>query len=274
MTQSTAEPLPTSLSGRTVLEVCVDAARQAGALVRSRFLTEMEIRIKSYADIVTDVDLASEKIILGILTSEFPQFSILAEESEPVTNDSAYTWVVDPIDGTRNFAEGIPHFCLVVALAKGNQMVVGVTFDPLKDEMFTAEQGKGAFLNRKRIKVSERQEVPDSILGFDLGYVDQKASLALDMIRSLWPNIQGMRLMGSSALGLAYAACGRLDIYFHHHLSPWDIASGLLLVQESGGNVVDKQGEAANLFTPSIIASSPQLIERFLVATDGLEWRK
>jgi myo-inositol-1(or 4)-monophosphatase len=274
MTQSTAEPLPTSLSGRTVLEVCVDAARQAGALVRSRFLTEMEIRIKSYADIVTDVDLASEKIILGILTSEFPQFSILAEESEPVTNDSAYTWVVDPIDGTRNFAEGIPHFCLVVALAKGNQMVVGVTFDPLKDEMFTAEQGKGAFLNRKRIKVSERQEVPDSILGFDLGYVDQKASLALDMIRSLWPNIQGMRLMGSSALGLAYAACGRLDIYFHHHLSPWDIASGLLLVQESGGNVVDKQGEAANLFTPSIIASSPQLIERFLLATDGLEWRK
>jgi len=220
------------------------------------------------------VDLASEKIILGILTSEFPQFSILAEESEPVTNDSAYTWVVDPIDGTRNFAEGIPHFCLVVALAKGNQMVVGVTFDPLKDEMFTAEQGKGAFLNGERIKVSERQEVPDSILGFDLGYVDQKAGLALDMIRSLWPNIQGMRLMGSSALGLAYAACGRLDIYFHHHLSPWDIASGLLLVQESGGNVVDKQGEAANLFTPSIIASSLQLIERFLLATEGLEWRK
>jgi len=274
MTQGTVEPLPTSLSGRTVLEVCVDAARQAGALVRSRFLTEKEISFKGRADIVTDVDVASEKIILGILTSEFPQFSILAEESEPVTNDSAYTWVVDPIDGTRNFAEGIPHFCLVVALAKGNQMVVGVTFDPLKDEMFTAEQGKGAFLNGERIKVSERQEVPDSILGFDLGYVDQKAGLALDMIRSLWPNIQGMRLMGSSALGLAYAACGRLDIYFHHHLSPWDIASGLLLVQESAGNVVDKQGEAANLFTPSIIASSPKLIERFLLATDGLEWRK
>jgi myo-inositol-1(or 4)-monophosphatase len=274
MTRGTAEPLPTSLSGRTALEVCVDAARQAGALVRSRFLTEKEVSFKGRADIVTDVDLASEKIILGILTSEFPQFSILAEESEPVTNDSAYTWVVDPIDGTRNFAEGIPHFCLVVALAKGNQMAVGVTFDPLKDEMFTAEQGKGAFLNGERIKVSERQEVPDSILGFDLGYVDQKAGLALDMIRSLWPNIQGMRLMGSSALGLAYAACGRLDIYFHHHLSPWDIASGLLLVQESGGNVVDKQGEAANLFTPSIIASSPQLIERFLLATDSLEWRK
>ncbi|HEU0021278.1 MAG TPA: inositol monophosphatase family protein [Dehalococcoidia bacterium] len=274
MTQGSPQPLPKSQSGRTVLEVCVDAARQAGDLVGSRFLTEKQISFKGRADIVTDVDLASEKIILGILTSEFPQFSILSEESEPVTNDSEYTWVVDPIDGTRNFAEGIPHFCLVVALARGSEMVAGITFDPLKDEMFTAERGKGAFLNGDPIFVSQRQEVPDSILGFDLGYVDAKAGLALDMVRSLWPNIQGMRLMGSSALGLAYAACGRLDIYFHHQLSPWDIASGLVLVREAGGNVVDKQGEAANLFTPSIIASSPRLIDRFLLATDRLEWRK
>ncbi|MDA0734029.1 MAG: inositol monophosphatase family protein [Chloroflexi bacterium] len=274
MTQGSTEPLPKSQSGRTVMEVCVDAARQAGAMVGSRFLTEKEINLKGRSDIVTDVDLASEKLILGILTSEFPQFSILAEESKPVTNDSEYTWVVDPIDGTRNYAEGIPHFCLVIALAKGSEMVVGVTFDPLKDEMFTAEQGKGAFLNGERITVSQRQEVPESILGFDLGYVDEKAGLALDMVRSLWPNILGMRLMGSSALGLAYAACGRLDIYFHNQLSPWDIASGLVLVREAGGNVVDKQGEAANLFTPSIIASSPRLIDRFLRATDSLEWRK
>jgi fructose-1,6-bisphosphatase/inositol monophosphatase family enzyme len=274
MTQGLPEPLPPSESGRTVLEVCVDAARRAGALVSSRFLTEKEISFKGRADIVTDVDLASEKIILDLLTSEFPGFSVLSEESEPVTNDSEYTWVVDPIDGTRNFAEGIPHFCLVVALAKGSEMVVGLTFDPLRDEMFTAQLGKGAFLNGKPISVSQRQEVPDSILGFDLGYVDEKAGLALDMVRSLWPNIQGMRLMGSSALGLAYAACGRLDIYFHHQLSPWDIASGLVLVEEAGGSVVDKQGEAANLYTSSIIASSPRLIDRFLLATNSLEWRK
>jgi myo-inositol-1(or 4)-monophosphatase len=236
-------------------------------------LTEKEVSFKGRADIVTDVDLASEKIILGILTAEFPQFSILAEESEPVTNDSEYTWVVDPIDGTRNFAEGIPHFCLVVALARGSEIVLGITFDPLRDEMFIAEKGKGAFLNGTRIAVSSRQEVSDSILGFDLGYSDQKAGLALDMMRSLWPDIQGMRLMGSAALGLAYAACGRLDIYFHHHLSPWDIASGLGLVREAGGEVVSKQGETAGLYTPSIIASSPRLIDRFLLATSGLEWR-
>ena len=243
-------------------------------MVSSRFLTEKEISFKGWANIVTDVDLESEKTILGILTSEFPQFSILSEESEPVSNASAYTWVVDPIDGTRNFAEGIPHFCLVVALAKGSEMVVGVTYDPIRNELFTAEQGQGAFLNGDRISVSQRQEVPDSMLGFDLGYVGETAGLALDMVRSLWPNIQGMRLMGSSALGLAYAACARMDIYFHHHLSPWDVAAGLLLVREAGGEVVDKHGAPSNLFTPSTIASSPRLIERFLAATEGLEWRK
>lgn len=274
MTQDSPQPLPPSRSGRTVLEVCVDAVRQAGHLVGNRFLTEKEISFKGRADIVTDVDLASERLILGILTSEFPQFSILSEESEPVTRDSEYTWVVDPIDGTRNFAEGIPHFCLVVALARGSEIVLGITFDPLKDELFVAEAGKGAFLNGNRISVSQRQEVSESILGFDLGYVDEKAGLALDMVRSLWPGIQGMRLMGSSALGLAYAACGRLDIYFHHQLSPWDIASGLVLLREAGGDVVGKRGEAANLYTPSIIASSPRLIDRFLLATDHLEWRR
>ena len=274
MTEDVNSPLPLSQSGRTVLEVCSDAARQAGELVSGRFQTEMAISFKGRADIVTDVDLASEKLILGLLTSEFPDFSILSEESEPVINESAYTWVVDPIDGTRNFAEGIPHYCVVVALARGPETVAGVTYDPLVDEMFTAELGKGAFLNGKPLSVSPRQEVAESVMGFDLGYVDEKAGLALDMVRGLWPNIQSMRLMGSSALGLAYAAAGRLDIYFHHHLSPWDLASGLLLVTEAGGAIVDKQGNPSNLFTPSIIASSPRLVQKFLEATEGMAWRE
>ena len=269
-----SKSLPTSVSGRSVLEVCIEAARQAGALVSSRFQGDNQISFKGRADIVTDVDLASEKIILDLLTAEFPGFSILSEESEPVTNDSDYTWVVDPIDGTRNFAEGIPHFCLVVALAKGADIVAGVTYDPLQDELFTAQQGQGAFLNGERLTVSNREGVPQAILGFDLGYVDEKAGVALDMIRELWPNIQGMRLMGSAALGLAYAAAGRLDIYFHHSLSAWDVASGLLLVREAGGEVVDKQGNPSTLYTPSVIASSPGLIESFLAATEGTEWRR
>ncbi len=267
------ETIPLSQSGRSALEVSIDAARKAGEVIRDRFLTDKEVRFKGRADIVTDVDLAAERVILDLVQSEFPQFSILSEESSPIETGSPYTWVIDPIDGTRNFAEGIPHFCVVVALARGSDVVMGVTYDPVKDETFTAQQGQGALLNGQPMSVSDRQEIPQCVLGFDLGYYDDKAATALDMIRSLWPGFQTMRLMGSSALGMAYAAAGRLDLYFHHSLSPWDSASGLLLAREAGGNVVDRQGHDANLFTPSVIVSSQTLIERFLEDTEGLEWR-
>ena len=274
MTQSDNEIIPTSLSGRSALEISEEAARRAGQVIRDRFLTDKEIRFKGRADIVTDVDLEAERIILDLVRLEYPDFSILSEESNPIETGSPFTWVIDPIDGTRNFAEGIPHFCVVVALAKGSDMVMGVTYDPIKEEVFTAQLGQGAHINGEPISVSTREEIPDCVLGFDLGYVDEKAATALDMIRHLWPGFQTMRLMGSSALGMAYAVAGRVDLYFHHSLSPWDSACGLLLAREAGGNVVDRQGQDANLFTPSVIVSSQRLIGRFLDATEGLEWRQ
>lgn len=274
MRHTGTQEVPPSQSGRSALEVSIEAARRAGEVIKDRFLTEKEVRFKGRADIVTDVDLAAERIILDLVQSEYPQFSILSEESNPIETGSPFTWVIDPIDGTRNFAEGIPHFCVVVALARGSDVVVGVTYDPIKEEIFTAELGQGAMLNGEPISVSTRNEIPDCVLGFDLGYVDDKAATALDMIRSLWPGFQTMRLMGSSALGMAYAAAGRVDLYFHHSLSPWDSASGLLLAREAGGNVVDRQGEDANLFTPSVIVSSNYLINGFLEATQGMEWRQ
>ena len=274
MDQQDIEAIPLSQSGRTALEVSLDAAQRAGDIIKQRFLTDKEVRFKGRADIVTDVDLAAERVILDLVQSEFPQFSILSEESSPIETGSPFTWVIDPIDGTRNFAEGIPHFCVVVALARGSDVVMGVTYDPIKEETFTAQQGQGAWLNGQSMWVSDRQDIPQCVLGFDLGYYDDKAATALDMIRSLWPGFQTMRLLGSSALGMAYAAAGRLDLYFHHSLSPWDSASGLLLAREAGGNVVDRQGQDANLFTPSVIVSSQRLIDRFLETTEGLEWRK
>lgn len=274
MNQPNYEAIPPSQSGRSVLEVSEEAARRAGEVIRNRFLTDKEVRFKGRADIVTDGDLEAEKVILDLVRSEYPEFSILSEESNPIETGSSYTWVIDPIDGTRNFAEGIPHFCVVVALARGSETVMGITYDPIKEEIFSAHKGQGAFLNGEAISVSDREEIPNCVLGFDLGYVEQKAGTALDMIRSLWPGFQTMRLMGSSALGMAYAAAGRIDLYFHHSLSPWDSASGLLLAREAGGNVVDRQGQDADLFTPSVIVSSRHLISRFLEATEGLEWRQ
>ncbi len=267
------DELPVSKNGRTAMDVALEAARAAGSIIRDRFSSEHEVHFKGRSDIVTDVDLAAEKTILDLLTGEFPDFSILAEESKPVDGDSPYKWVVDPLDGTRNYAHGIPHFCTIIALAKDDHIIASVTYDPVREEMFTAEEGKGAFLNGTKIKASETTELSRSLLCCDLGYVDEKAGLALDMVRSLWPGMYSIRFMGSSGLGLAYAAAGRVDLYFHHSLMPWDVAGGLILAQESGAIVVDRQGNPGALFTPSVIVSSPILVEEFLKKTDGLPWR-
>jgi len=265
--------MPISKNGRPAMDVMLDAARAAGAILRDRFNSEKEVSFKGKKDIVTDVDLAAEKTILRMLTGEFPEFSILAEESKPVNGDSPYKWVVDPLDGTRNYAQGIPHFCTIIALAKDDHVIASATYDPVREEMFTAEEGKGAFLNGTKLTASETTEVSRCLLCCDLGYVDEKAALAIDMIRALWPDLTSMRLLGSAGLGVAYAAAGRVDLFFHHSLMPWDIAGGLILAQEAGAIVVDRQGKEANLFTPGVILANPTLIADFLKRTDGMPWR-
>ena len=274
MVQTPSIQPPRSYSGRSAMDVATEAAYRAGKILRDRLMTSKEVSFKGRNDIVTDVDLAAEEAILDLLRAEYPEFGILAEESEPIESASPYTWVVDPLDGTRNYASGIGHFCTLIALSHGNDPVLGITYDPLREELYSAELGMGAFLNRERLSVSESRELSQALLSCDLGYVDVQAGLAIDLIRSLWPGLLSVRLMGSAGLGVAYAAAGRVDLYFHHSLSPWDIAAGLVLVREAGGIVVDKRGQPANLRTPSVIASNSQLVSHFLEATEGLAWRK
>ena len=273
MTDFSHGALPMTGDGRSALDVALEATATAGEIIRGGWDSDRQITFKGRADIVTDIDVAAEKAVLEILTSAFPQFGILAEESQPVAGASHYRWVVDPLDGTRNYAQSIPHFCTIVALAEGDEIIAGVVYDPVREETFTAAKGQGAFLNGAAITVSETTEIARSLLSFDLGYVDEKAGLAIDMLRSLWPGMYSVRMMGSAGLGLAYAASGRVDLFFHHSLSPWDVAAGLVLAQEAGGRVVDRQGNPASLFTPSVICSSPSLVDGFLSATEGLPWR-
>ena len=273
MTDFSHGALPMTSDGRSALDVALEATTTAGEIIRGGWDSDRQITFKGRADIVTDIDVAAEKAVLEILTSAFPQFGILAEESQPVAGASPYRWVVDPLDGTRNYAQSIPHFCTIVALAEGDDIIAGVVYDPVREETFTAAKGQGAFLNGAPIAVSETTEIARSLLSFDLGYVDEKAGLAIDMLRALWPGMYSVRMMGSAGLGLAYAASGRVDLFFHHSLSPWDVAAGLVLAQEAGGRVVDRQGNKASLFTPSVICSSPSLVDDFLSATEGLPWR-
>ena len=263
-----------SSTGVTALEVALRVAREAGDTLMTRLHSEKQVSYKGRADLVSDVDKLVEKRAIEELRGEFPDDGFLAEESEPVTTASGYTWIIDPLDGTRNYILGIPFFSVVIALAKGDDVLMGLTYDPVRQEMFQAVKGSGAFLNGDRINVSAKAQLEDALLSYDLGYVDEKASTAIELLLHLWPNIQGTRILGSAALGLAYAACGRVDLYFHHNLAPWDLATSLVLVPEAGGVVTDKYDEVASLSSESIIASGSGLHADFLKKTDGLAWRR
>ena len=152
---------------------------------------------------------------------------MLAEESgESGSADSPYVWIVDPVDGTRNYAIGVPYFATTIALARDGEVVYGATYDPSRDEMFEARRGGGATCNGEPVRVSERTSLSMATLATDMGYNDAMAGFALQLLDRLWPGMQAVRIMGSAALGLAYTASGRADVYFHHCLAPWDIAAG------------------------------------------------
>jgi myo-inositol-1(or 4)-monophosphatase len=266
--------IPTSTSGDSALAVARAAAQHGGRLLMEHIDRVKSVSFKGRGNIVTDVDVLVEGEILAILRREFPDMGILAEESLGVKADAGYVWIVDPLDGTRNYASGIPYFSVVVGLALNGEVLVGVNYDPARDEMFDAERGVGAFLNGQPIRVSEKSAIQDSIVGMDLSYNNEGAVNGLEVITSIWPGMQTARIMGSSALGISYAAAGLTDLYFHHQLEPWDQVAGLLLVREAGGVITDRTGRPAELYSDGLLASNATLHAEFMRKTDGMAWRR
>lgn len=265
--------IPRGSSGKTALQVAREVARRAGEALLQRFDQPMTVSFKGRGDVVTDVDAEVERETLDALRSEFPGMGTLGEETAGVAANRGYVWIVDPLDGTRNYASGIPFYSTVVGLALDGEVLVGVTYDPARDEMFYSEKGKGAFLNNEPIRVSNKPDLKDCIVGLDLSNHDVGAVNGLDVVRSIWPSIRTARIMGSAALGITYAAAGRTDLYFHHQLQPWDQVAGLLLAEEAGGVVTDRTGERAGLYSDGLIASSAALHAEFMRRTEGLAWR-
>ena len=267
--------IPRSRSGKEVGAVALPLLREAGALLLDRFHGDKNVRSKGRANLVTDVDFEAEALILERLRAEYPGFRVLAEESgESGSADSPYVWIVDPVDGTRNYAIGVPYFATTIALARGGEVIYGATYDPSRDEMFEARRGGGATCNGRPLRVSDRTSLSMATLATDMGYNDAMAGFALQLLDRLWPGMQAVRIMGSAALGLAYAASGRADVYFHHCLAPWDIAAGILLAQEAGAVVTDRDGAPISLDSPSIIVANETLKDEFLRITEGLPWRE
>ncbi|HUV52649.1 MAG TPA: inositol monophosphatase family protein [Dehalococcoidia bacterium] len=256
--------LPQSSSGRNVIEVALEAAKRAGEILKAHFREKAQVKYKGRANIVTAIDLKAEDSLKSFLQAEYPDHSIVSEESEPVKGASSYKWILDPLDGTNNYSFGIPFFSTVIALARGDDVLLGIVYDPLRDEMFHAQKGKGAFFNNSPISVTEKTRVQDSLIGLDLGYVDEKGKKTLNLIASIWPNMYAFRIMGSAALGMAYAASGRLDLYIHLLLYPWELACGQLLVTEAGGTVTDWEGKPVAIGEGSVIASNKAIHSDFL----------
>jgi myo-inositol-1(or 4)-monophosphatase len=263
--------LPLSTSGRTAAEVARNAALQAGETLRRAFRDEaVDVSFKGRADVVTDVDVAVERVYRDVLAREFPGFGFIGEESDAVTGTEPYTWIVDPIDGTANFAKGIPHFATTLALLHEKRVIAGITYDPVRHDIFTATAGGGMTVNGQPGSASRATDFSGITLGFDIASDEALVVRAFDIVRSLLP-LHRVRLMGSGALGLAYVAVGWLDLYFHLELKPWDVAAGLLFIQESEGDdlvCVDAvQGEPATLESGGFLAGSEELVREFIKQT-------
>jgi fructose-1,6-bisphosphatase/inositol monophosphatase family enzyme len=266
--------LPVALSGDDAETVARRCLAEGGRLAMERFRQPQSITVKGRGNLVTQVDLAIETYIARMLAEEFPEHALLSEESNPSVSDlRGWTWVVDPLDGTRNYVSGIPFFCINIALCFGGEPLAGWTFDPVHDELFRAKKGDGAWIGDHPLHVSKKDSVQASVMGFDMGYDDARAGHMLSLICDLWPGVQAVRIPGSAALGLAYAACGRYDLFAHNLLYPWDLAAGILLVREAGGVITDRDGGAITLFSEGAIAGGPLVHADFLRLAAGRPWR-
>ncbi len=244
-----------------MLNIAIRAARNAGDLIQrsSENVSQLTISKKSKNDFVSEVDYMAEQEIIQVIKYAYPDHSILAEESGEHKGNE-YTWVIDPLDGTANFLHGYPQYAVSIALKHKGKTEVGVVYDPLRDELFTAEKGGGAALNNRRIRVSRQTDLSTALLGtgFPFKY-PQHLDAYMSMFKALTPTTAGIRRAGSAALDLAYLATGRLDGFWELGLKEWDFAAGILLVQEAGGVVTDFSFNDNFVQSGNIITGNPKM---------------
>jgi myo-inositol-1(or 4)-monophosphatase len=251
---------------RELVEACAEAARRGGAVLLERFGGRRTIDYKGGIDLVTDADRASEAALLEFLAVRFPGAAVLAEESgRSGAAGASLTFVVDPLDGTTNYAHGLPHFAVNVAALDGAGVAAGATWDPVRGEMFLATRGGGATLNDRALRVAETAEIDRALLVTGFPYdVHQNSEMPLRLFGEYLRRARAIRRMGSAALDLAYVACGRFDGYWEMRLKPWDLAPGMLLVREARGLVNDFAGGDEILTRGEVCAANPALQRRLL----------
>lgn len=239
------------------IEIALKATKRASRFLMNHFGNVNKIEFKGEINIVTEADRISEAIIIDMIKSNFPDHEILSEESARTGPSSPYLWIIDPLDGTTNYAHGFPFFCISVALQFNGEIIIAVVRNPILNELFIAEKGKGAYLNGKRIRVSQIDKLSKSLLATGFPY-DIRTSREdnLNYFCIFSKRAQAVRRAGSAVLDLCYVACGRFDGFWEMKLGPWDIAAGILMVEESGGKVSDFKGNRCSIFNGEIVASN------------------
>jgi len=252
-------------------------AREAGELLMGYFARHVKVEYKGDVDLVTEADRASEALILDRLQARFPRHDVMGEEGARRETGSDYKWYVDPLDGTTNFAHGFPVFCISMGLEHKGQLVAGVIYDPTRGEMFSAEKGSGAYLNQRRIHVSKTTKLAESLMGTGFPSHKRHQSPNIHFYHQITLRSHGVRRAGSAALDLASVASGRFDGFWEFHLNAWDLAAGVLLVEEAGGQVSGFFGQPFRLADRDVVASNglihADLVREFkeIFAGRGLE---
>jgi myo-inositol-1(or 4)-monophosphatase len=249
-----------------MLELAIKAAREAGAMLKD--LAGKAERIDRKAgeetNLVTELDRRSEEMIIGRVKAEYPEHEVLAEESGRDSKKSEYRWIIDPIDGTTNFAHGLPIFAVSIGIEFQGTLVAGVVYDPTRDEMFTVEKGKGAFLNGDRISVSTTTRLIESVVATGFPYDIRSNSENIEHFRNFLFEARALRRLGSAAIDLCYVACGRLDGYWELSLNPWDMAAGVLLVEEAGGKFTDLDGRPGSIYSKTVLTSNGRIHDQMV----------
>lgn len=250
-----------------VMNVMVMAAEKAArSLVRDFGEVEnLQVSVKGPGDFVSNADRKAEKILIQELQKARPKYSFLVEESGEIPGeDPDYCWIIDPLDGTTNFLHGIPHFAISIGLEKQGDMIAAVILDPIKNELFTAEKGRGAFFNKRKLRVSGRDKLNECVVCTGIPLDKDKAAQAIAQITAVNPKVAGIRSYGATVLDLAYVAAGRFDAFWRNTFSPWDVAAGMLIIQEAGGMVTMTDGNEFDFESPNILATNTKIHKQMI----------
>lgn len=257
----------------TLLKVMIDAVRKAARGLTRDFgeVAELQVSKKGAGDYVSAADIKAEQVLFEELMRVRPGYGFIGEERGLIEgSDKTHTWIVDPLDGTTNFLHAIPHFAVTAALERDGVIVAGVTYNPISNEMFWAEKGKGAYLNDKRLRVAARRHLDETVLATGIPFIGKPGhAVFLKELHQVSQRVSGVRRFGSAALDLAYVAAGRFDGYWERGLQNWDMAAGTLLVTEAGGKVTDADGDIAPLQSGTVLASSLELHPLILETLKG-----